>query len=102
MCSHCRRIAEARFKRKVTRRKPEPKGPKPPTSEEIARREQQRKEIAEREEKWRKEREIEDRKYAGKHLDIIERYYPKVDEATREAALVSLLKFWEDGIVGGE
>lgn len=102
VCSVCRRIAEARFKRKATKRKPKPRGPKPLTPEQIARREQLRIEGERLQEKWRKEREIEDRKYAGKHLDIIEKHYPKVDEATREAALVSLLKFWGDGIVGGE
>lgn len=100
VCPHCRRIAEARFKRKRTKRKPV--GPKPPTQEEIEREEQLKRESEERIERWRKEREIEDRKYANKHLDVIEMHYPRADKATREAALVSLLKFWQDDMTGGE
>ena len=99
VCSVCRRIAEARFKRKVAKRKP--RGPKPPTPEEIARTEQRRKKAAEREEYWRKEDEIVNRKFVDKHLAIIERHYPKVDEATREAAIADLMQLWATDIRGG-
>ena len=102
VCSVCRRIAEARFKRKVTKRKPKPRGPKPPTPEEIARKERLKIEDERRQEEYRKVNEIENRKLANKHLDIIEKHYPKVDEATREAAIADLMKLWNTGIIGGE
>lgn len=102
VCSVCRRIAEARFKRKVTKRKPKPRGPKPLTPEEIERREQLRIEGERVQEEYRRLNEIENRRLANKCLDIIEKHYPKVDEATREAAIVDLLQLWSTEIYGGE
>ena len=102
VCSVCRRIAEARFKRKVTKRKPKPRGPKPLTPEEIARREQLRIEDERRREEYRRVSEIENRRMANECLDIIEKHYPKVDEATREAAITDLMQLWSTGTYGGE
>lgn len=91
VCSSCRRIAEARPKRKVVRRKPKPKGPKPPTPEEIAREERLRAEHDKRVEESRKRHEAYIRKEMLKLLDTIENYYPKVDQTTRDAALQTLI-----------
>ena len=102
VCSVCRRIAEARFKRKVTKRKPKPRGPKPLTPEEIERREQLRIEDERRREEYRRVNEIENRRLANEHLDIIEKHYPKVDEAIREAAITDLMQLWNTEIYGGE
>ena len=63
--------------------------------------EQLRKKAAEREEYWRKEDEIVNRKFVDKHIAIIERHYPKVDEATREAAIADLMQLWATDIRGG-
>tara|TARA_R100000152_G_C6743653_1_gene167359 strand:- start:196 stop:1101 length:906 start_codon:yes stop_codon:yes gene_type:complete len=102
VCSVCRRIAEARFKRKVTKRKPKPRSPKPLTPEEIERREQLRIEDERRKEEYRRVSEIENRRLANECLDIIEKHYPKVDEAIREAAITDLMQLWNTEIYGGE
>ena len=102
VCSVCRRIAEARFKRKVTKRKPKPRSPKPLTPEEIERREQLRIEDERRREEYRRVNEIENRRLANELLDVLEKHYPKVDETTRGAAITDLMQLLNTEIYGGE
>jgi len=49
----------------------------------------------------KREKHIPSRFDPTKHIAIIERHYPKVDEATREAAIADLMQLWVTDIRGG-